>query len=195
MRKLVYLVASSIDGFVAAPDRSLPNDGMFDLQGDHLSAFIDEYPEMIPAHVRPMLGMDDVANKHFDTVVEGRVSYAMGVDAGVTNAYPHLRHYVYSTTLTESADPEVELIRTDPVEHVRALKAEDGDQDIWLVGGGAVAGTLRDEIDEIHLKLNPIVLGTGAPLVDAPFDVDRYTVEETRRYDSGVILIRYVRRR
>lgn len=195
MRKLVYLVAASIDGFVAAPDRSDPSGSVFELEGDHAAPLMEDYPEMVPAHVRPLIGMGDVPNRHFDTVLEGRVSYMMGLDAGVTNAYPHLRHYLYSRTLTESADPGVELIGTDPVEHVRRLKAEDGDRDIWLCGGGALAGTLREEIDEIHLKLNPVVLGSGAPVVDAAFAVDRYTVAETRPFGSGVILIRYVRSR
>jgi dihydrofolate reductase len=192
MRKLVYLVASTIDGFVAGPDRSDPSGTVFELEGDHAEPLMREYPEMVPHHIRPLVGMENVENRHFDTVLEGRVSYVMALEQGVTNAYPHMRHYLYSTTLTESADPGVELVNTDPVEHVRRLKAEDG-MDIWLCGGGSLAGTLRDEIDEIHLKLNPVVLGSGTPMVDAGFAIDRYTLAETRPFGSGVVLLRYLR--
>ena len=90
----------------------------------------------------------------------------VGLDAGVTNAYAHLRHLVFSTTLAQSPDPGGELVATDPVETVRQLKAEPSasDRGIWLVGGATLAAALYDEIDEIVLKLNPVTAGTGIPL-------------------------------
>lgn len=193
MRKLVYLVASTIDGFVAAEDRTDPSGTVFELEGDHAEPLMREYPEMIPGHIRPMLGLEDAENRHFDTVLEGRVSYLMGVELGIDDAYPHLRHYVFSTTLTEVPGSGVHLISGDPVDTVRALKQEDG-KDIWLCGGGSLAGALREEIDEIHLKLNPVAIGSGTPLFDDAFRIDRYDVASTRVFDSGVLLIRYIRR-
>ncbi|MGW7537022.1 dihydrofolate reductase family protein [Amycolatopsis sp. NPDC054798] len=192
MRKLVYLVASTLDGFIAAPTREDPTGSVFQIEGDHAEPLVREYPEMVPAHVRSALGVEDVPHRHFDTVVEGRVSYQMAVDLGVTDAYTHLRHYVFSRTMTEAPGPAVQLVSTDPVEKIRELKKEDG-KDIWLCGGGALAGALRDEVDEIHLKLNPVVIGSGAPLFDAGFSVDRYTLAESRIFGSGVALLRYVR--
>lgn len=135
-----------------------------------------------------------MANKHFDTVLEGRASYEMGLRAGVADAYPHLRHYVFSTTRTEVPDPGIVLVGGDPVAKVRELKDEDG-QDIWLCGGGSLAGALRDEIDELHLKLNPVLIGSGIPLVASGFAVDRYDLLDSRVFDSGVALLRYARRR
>jgi dihydrofolate reductase len=197
MRRLVYLVASTLDGFIAESSRRDPSGTVFELAGDHAEVLAAEYPEMIPGHVRPYLGLDGVANKRFDTVLEGRVSYAMGVELGVADAYPHLRHLVFSRTLERPADPAVELVSGDPVARVRELKGEDG-LDIWLCGGGSLAAALRDEIDEIHLKLNPVVLGSGAPLFDGPagsVEIDRYELTSTRPFDSGVVLLTYSRRR
>jgi dihydrofolate reductase len=116
----------------------------------------------------------------------------MALEQGVTNAYPHMRHYVFSKTLTELPDLAIELVAGDPVAKVRELKQQAG-KDIWLCGGGALAGALRDEIDEIHLKLNPVVIGSGTPLVDGGFQINRYTLASTRAFDSGVLLLRYVR--
>lgn len=82
----------------------------------------------------------------------------------------------------------------DPVAKVRELKREEG-MDIWLCGGGSLAGSLRDEIDEIHLKLNPVVIGAGTPLVDSTFRVDRYDLTSSRVFGSGVALLVYARRR
>ena len=46
------------------------------------------------------------------------------------------------------------------VGEVRALKADPG-WDLWLAGGGRLAAFLTDEIDELLLKVNPVVLGAG----------------------------------
>lgn len=195
MRKLVYLVASTLDGFVADPDRKDPSDTVFLLAGDHAEPLMSEYPEMVPHHIRPLVGLEGAENRHFDTVLEGRVSYVMALGAGVENAYPHMRHLVFSSTLTEVPDPRIELVAGDAVARVRELKKEDG-RDIWLCGGGALAGALRDEVDEIHLKLNPVVIGSGTPLFDADFGIDRYALASSRTFEgSGVLLLRYVRQR
>ncbi|MBN9742625.1 MULTISPECIES: dihydrofolate reductase family protein [unclassified Amycolatopsis] len=192
MRKLVYLVASTLDGFIAAPTREDPTGSVFQFEGDHAEPLLREYPEMVPTHLRSVLGIEDVPHRHFDTVVEGRVSYQMGVDLGVPDAYTHLRHYVFSRTMTEAPGPAVQVVNTDPAEKIRELKKEDG-KDIWLVGGGALAGALRDEVDELHLKLYPVVIGSGAPLFDAGFSVDSYRMADSRTFESGVALLRYVR--
>lgn len=192
MRKLVYLVAVTLDGFIADPARTDPSGSVFDLDGDHAEPLMREYPEMVPHHLRPMLGLADEPNRHFDTVLEGRVSYAGGVAQGVTNAYPHLRHYVFSSSPIEPSDADIELVTDDPVAKVRALKREDG-KNIWLCGGGSLAGALREEIDELHLKLNPVLIGSGTPLVDGEFHVDRFSLVSTRPFGSGVVLLRYAR--
>ena len=167
MRKLVYLVATSIDGFVSDAADSDPTGTVFDPVGAHTAPLLAEYPEMMPTHIRPMLGLTDTPPRHFDTVLEGRGSYEIGLAGGVANAYQHLRHLVFSTTMTTVDDPAIELVNTDPVARVRELKAEDG-LDIWLCGGGTLAGTLREEIDELHLKVYPVVLGKGVPLFGTP---------------------------
>jgi dihydrofolate reductase len=86
----------------------------------------------------------DGPGKRFDTVLEGRSSYEVGLAAGITNAYPHLRHLVFSSTMRRSPDPTVELVTADPAETARSLKLEDG-LDIWVVGGGKLAHALRLE--------------------------------------------------
>jgi len=192
MRKLIYLVASTIDGFIADPSRADPTHSVFPVEGDHMEPLMREYPEMVPTDFRALVNLEGVENRHFDIVVEGRVSYLMAVDNGVLNAYPHLRHYVFSRTLTDLPDPDVQLVTGDPVEKIRELKKEDG-KDIWLCGGGSLAGALRDEVDEIHLKLNPVVIGSGTPLFDGEFQIDRYALTSVRSFDSGVALLTYAR--
>lgn len=165
MRTLTYLVASSLDGYIAELDGADPTGSLFTVGQDYLSHVVAHYPETLPTPAREATGVTDPGTR-FDTVLEGRRSYEVGLDAGVTNAYAHLRHLVFSTTLAQSPDPGVELVATDPVETVRQLKAEPSasDRGIWLVGGATLAAALYDEIDEIVLKLNPVTAGTGIPL-------------------------------
>ena len=189
MRTLVYYVASTIDGFVAGPKAELD---FFSADGDHMRAITEQYPETVPVHFRTMLGIDP-PNRTIDTVLEGRGSYQTGLDDGVANAFPHLRHLVFSRTLGESPDPGVEVVATDPVARVRKLKQEPGER-IWLCGGGEIAGVLRDEIDELAIKIYPVAIGSGRPLFGAAgFSPSHFTVTSSRTFDDGVVFVHYAR--
>ncbi|MGW1676989.1 dihydrofolate reductase family protein [Saccharopolyspora sp. NPDC002376] len=194
MRKLTYCAAMTIDGFIAAPDRSDPSStGLMAPTPEYIPALLAELPEIIPTHLREPLGIADVEPKHFDTVVEGRNSYEIGLKAGVTNAYAHLKHYVFSRTLTESPDPGVKLVATDPIEKIRELKAEPGKK-IWLVGGAQLAAALRPEIDELIIKLSPVVAGAGIPLFDGEFSPEQFDLTAAEPKPGGVIHLTYQKR-
>lgn len=109
---------------------------------------------------------------------------------GVTSPYPQLRQYVVSRTMAEPPDPAVEVIRGDPVAAVRELKRGDG-KDIWLCGGGKLAGALRPEIDGLVVKLHPVALGSGVPLFDGAFQPFRFQLAGSHISPSGVLFLTY----
>ncbi|NIJ11836.1 dihydrofolate reductase [Saccharomonospora amisosensis] len=188
MRTLTYLVASTIDGYITGPGNTNPDFLLLD--GDHVAPLREEYPEMYPTHARSPLGLDEVPNRHFDTVLQGRGSYEIGLREGITNAYRHLRSIVFSTTIT-SPDPTVKVVHTDPVAKVRELKRQDG-MGSWLCGGGELATTLRDEIDELIIQLNPVAAGDGIGLFDgAGFAPERYDLVRSTARNSGVVVLTY----
>lgn len=195
MRSLVYCIASSLDGFVAGPDGADPSGpgGFWPIPEDYLAHIVAELPEILPGPARTALGVT-AEGTHFDTVLEGRLSYEIGLRAGITDAFPHLRHLVFSRTLTESPDPAVELVATDPVVRVRELKQEPG-KDIWLVGGGTLAGALYPEIDKLIIKLGPLTLGAGIPLFggSAGFDPRAWELSDHTVLKSGAAFLTYVR--
>ncbi|TDC41924.1 dihydrofolate reductase family protein, partial [Micromonospora sp. KC213] len=151
------------------------------------------YPETLPAPARTALSVT-AEGTHFDTVLEGRRSYEIGLKAGVTNAFPHLRHLVFSRTLTESPDPTVELVATDPTQTVRDLKRRDG-KDIWLIGGAELAGALYHQIDRLILKVGALTVGTGIPLFSrtATFDPRAWQLTDHTVLDSGAAFLTYNR--
>ncbi|MGO1177398.1 MAG: dihydrofolate reductase family protein [Brevibacterium aurantiacum] len=191
-RRLSYFVASSLDGFIAGPDGSDPS-SWWPMTDDYLDFIRTEYPETLPGPARQALGVTDPGH-HFDTVVEGRRSFEIGLAAGLPNAYPHLRHLVVSTTLESPSDSDVEIVSGDPIERIRQLKDEPG-KGIWLVGGGTLAASLRPEIDELIIKLGPVTLGSGIPLWghDAGFDREIWSRAEATSYPGGMTLLRFER--
>ncbi|MCD9880342.1 dihydrofolate reductase family protein [Streptomyces guryensis] len=188
MRRLTYYIGCSLDGFIAGPDGETDSSG-FD--GDLKDAILSEYPETIPAHAREALGLADVPNKVFDTILMGRATYEPALRIGVTSPYPHLRQYVFSSTLPRT-DPEVEVVSGNPVELVRGLKRQPG-AGIWLCGGASLAGQLLGEIDELLLKRYPVVSGSGIPLFRAPFAPADWLLSDTRVFLTGTTLTSYVR--
>ncbi|ROT31763.1 dihydrofolate reductase family protein [Micromonospora sp. HM5-17] len=195
MRKLVYYIASTLDGHIAGPDGADPTGpgGFWPIPEDYLRHLIAEYPETLPGPARQALGVTAAGNR-FDTVLEGRRSYELGLKAGVTDAYPHLRHLVFSRTLTESPDPAIEIVSGDPIAKVRELKQQEG-KDLWLIGGGELAGALYPEIDQLIVKLAPLTIGTGIPLFGrgAVFDPRTWKLTDHTVLDSGALFLTYAR--
>lgn len=194
MRKLTYFIACSIDGFIG--DESGDATFMIPLVDEEFFEYLKtEYPETLPTHGRRPLGIDDLPNKRFDTIIQGRASYDLALKEGVTSPYAHMREYVASRTLTESPDPNVEIVSDDLVGKVRELKAEDGELGIYLCGGSRIAGELFDEIDELVVKTYPITLGTGMPMFGSGFSVTGFALDEFRTFTNGIFVRTYSRKR
>jgi len=188
MRKLIYFVACSLDGFIAQTDGS--HDG-FSMNEAFLKALFAEFPETVPTHFRAAMGITG-ENRHFDTVLMGRKTYEVGLKDGFTNPYGHLRQYVVSRSLKASPDAAVTLVRKDAIALVQSLKAEAG-KDIWLGGGGILASELlvAGEIDSLILKVNPFVMGDGIPLFAAPVPQMPLALTDSQSYPGGVMVLHY----
>ncbi len=87
IRKLVYYIASTADGFIAGPDGTDPTgpDGFWPIAPDYVQHLAATYPETLLAAAREALGVT-AEGTHFDTVLEGRKSYEIGLSAGVPGA-------------------------------------------------------------------------------------------------------------
>ncbi len=186
LASLVYFIASSIDGFIAAPDGNTDRFGA----GDHIDAQAAELPETLPAHVRPLLGASDTP-KRFGTVLMGARTYRVGLDGGFADPYAPLETVVFSRSLSAPLG-SVRIVKGDPAAEVRRLK-ESATRDLWLCGGGEIAAQVHGEIDELVVKLNPFILGTGIPLFGGGTAPQGFALRDTRRFESGVCWLRYER--
>lgn len=194
MRKLTYFIACSIDGFIGDPGGDASSMLRF-VDEEFLEFLKTRYPETVSAEGRRLLGFHDAENQRFDTVIQGRTSYQMALDVGVTSPYAHLREIVASRSLEQSPDPNVELVSGDVAARVRELKAEKSGLGIWLCGGSQLAGELLDEIDELVIKTYPLVYGSGMPMFRSDFAATEFALDSVRSFDNGTLIRTYSRKR
>lgn len=188
MRELVYYVAVSLDGYIAAPDDTFD---AFPQQGDHIDMILADYTDTIPTMGLQMMGLEPPLTR-FDTVVMGWNTYDVGRPHPSDGPYGHLRQYVFSRDhLGADVEPVVTVTDRNPVETVRELKQDNGSA-IWLAGGGVLASALIDEIDRLILKVNPILLGSGKKIfAERDYAVGRADLVASTPFGSGVVVNEY----
>lgn len=159
----MYFAAMSIDGYIADENDSL----------DWLFAVADADPEM--------------ANGFMATVgvqVMGSTTYQWLLDHEDLLTHPEkwsaffgeLPTVVFSSRTVPIPDgADVTVVRGDVIAHRDALVAAAGDRDVWIVGGGDLAGQFLDAglIDRLSVTVAPASLEGGAPLLPRAIGSDR----------------------
>lgn len=107
--------------------------------------------------------------------------------ARLADATPHV---VVSRTLRESDWKNTSFV--SDLDAVAALKARAG-KDIVVWGGATLASALLDAglVDECHLTVNPVVLGSGKSLFAKVARPRHMRLEATKTFPSGVVQLRY----
>ena len=173
MRKIVYYVATSLDGYISGPGGDISG---FAAGGEGVSQYLKDLQD-------------------FDTVVMGRRTYEFGYQYGLEPgqpAYPHMKHYIFSETLKlEDCHPNVHVVPLD-ISIIQKLKAEEG-TDIYLCGGGVFAGWLLDHrlIDVLKIKLNPFIQGDGITLFGNSQNQYALNLMDQVTYPEGLQILTY----
>lgn len=178
MATLVYHVAVSLDHFIADPGMQ---DGKIDqtlflFERDHVPDFLSDIQQ-------------------YKAVLMGRKTYEFGFQFGAKPGepgYQGIKHYIFSNSLEFEGSDEVELVRGDAVAFIRDLKEKEEGK-LWLCGGGELAGALLEKrlIDQLVLKVNPILVGEGVPLFGSVKPRLSMELTDLKRYDSGVLKTTY----
>ena len=156
MSKVHYLTASSLDGFIADSDNSL--EWLFE---------VPHAPE------------DDHWDRWFPGIgglVMGATTYTWMLHHDDMVRHPERWHEYYGDrpgwVFTHRELPSIPPVAVTFVQgDVRAVHARIvaavADSDIWVVGGGDLVGQFYDAglLDQIHVSLTPVTLGSGAPLL------------------------------
>lgn len=188
MRTLTYFIATSLDGRIAAADGSFD---FFPFDVDYGQQLAVNWGDAFPTAFHDAFGTIPPGSV-FDTVVMGRGTFEPAIQAGQGDPYAHLDTYVYSSSLDPAEYPDVTIVASDPVTHIRGLKGTDGGG-IWLCGGGRLAASIVGEIDRLVLKLNPVTIGSGRLLINGLFHPQAWQLDDIQTFDLGVILCEYSR--
>ena len=132
MRNIVYYVATSLDGLISSAD-------------GNIDGFIPE-GKGIDRYLRDL--------KEYDTVIMGRNTYEFGYKFGLKPGqapYPHMQHYIFSESLELQDKMDNVHIKKIDINEIHKLRKEEG-TDIYLCGGGQLAGWLLEEEQIQYLK-------------------------------------------
>jgi len=87
----------------------------------------------------------------------GRSTYEPALKAGLEHPYTPLPTVVFSRSLPARTEGSLRITGEDPMQVVRALKGS-ATRDIWLCGGAKLASQLVPLVDELLLKVNPVLV-------------------------------------
>ncbi|MEM9544336.1 MAG: dihydrofolate reductase family protein [Bacteroidota bacterium] len=173
MRKIVYYVATSIDGFIAGVDEDISG---FVAGGNGVEKYLNDL-------------------KEFETVIMGRKTYEFGYKYGLQPgklAYPHMDHFIFSTTLSfEDQDPKIVIKELD-IDEIKKIR-DQSRTDVYLCGGGDFAGWLLENelIDVLRIKLNPLILGNGVKLFGGSKKDHSLEFISSEQYEEGLLINTY----
>jgi dihydrofolate reductase len=173
MRRIIYYVAVSIDGFIEDSNKSAEK-------------FIHE-PSIVEYYLNDL--------KNYDTTIMGKNTYENGYKYGLKPgqaAYPHMQHYIFSKTLAFGNRDENVVVVDPKLEFIHELKELKG-TDIYLCGGGIFSGWLLDNalIDVLKIKLNPVILGGGTRLFGSSTKSVFLDLKESLDFEKGFKILTY----
>ncbi len=182
MGKLNLSVATTLDGFIT------DNDGGMDwiIMGDEKADYFVE------------------AVKNADTLMMGRETYQMfasfwpyapnnpdapEAEKTIGEQFNAMKKVVFSKSLEKADWRGTTILRNIVSEEVQKLK-EESKNSIRLDGSASIAQQLTKLglIDEYHLFVHPVVLGSGKPLFKERVDLELIGSEQLK---NGVMLLTY----
>ena len=183
MRKLIYSMGVSLDGFIAGPDGEID----WSVPDEELHRFHNEQARAIGAHLYGRRLYETM--KWWDAAEERPDAPGAIIEfARIWKATPKV---VFSRTLDAVEGTNTRLATGGAGEEVARLKAQDGGA--LSVGGAGLAATLVElgHVDEFGLFVKPVILGAGTPFfppLDHRIELD---LLETRTFGSRVAYLRY----
>ncbi|TML93887.1 MAG: dihydrofolate reductase [Actinobacteria bacterium] len=184
MRKLIWMMSVSVDGFMEGPNRELD----WHMVDDELHRHFNEQLGAMGAFLDGRVTYELMAG--FSTADTDPASTEVMIEfARIWRDMPKI---VFSRTLAR-ADWNAVVVRDVVAEEIMELKAQPGG-DLALGGADLAAAFMRrDLIDEYRLYVHPIVIGRGKPMFQPSDAKVELRLAETRAFGNGVVLLRYRR--
>ncbi len=181
MRKIIFQMMVSLDGYFEGPDKELDWHLVDDEFNDYASDLLNSV----------------------DTLLFGRVTYqlmesywptptAKTNDPTIAEKMNSLPKIVFSKTLAKAEWNNTRLVKENAAEEISKLKRLPG-KDMAIFGSSDLAVSLMPSglIDEYRIFVNPVVLGGGKPLLKGLKGRLNLALVRTRTFKSGLVLLSY----
>lgn len=178
--KTQYYTASSLDGFIADPNDSL--DWLFPLGDIEATSY--------PTFIREIGAIAMGSNTY-----EWMQRHLIGADADRAEPWPyHQPTWVFtSRALSTVPGADIRFVRGDvrPV-HQQMVTAAGG-KNVWIVGGGDLAGQFYDRglLDELFVQIGSVTLGAGKPLLPRAITSPPLRLLSVRAVGTGFAEVHY----
>ena len=192
MRKIVTTTFVTLDGVMQAPGGSKEDTASgFTYGGWQFGA---DYQDDVSGKI-----IKDFMATPFELLL-GRLTYE--IFAGYWPNHPEIeliakpfnstKKYVVSHTPFNLSWNNSTLITGDVAEEIQKLKMLDG-PDLWVWGSGKLIQTLLQHnlIDQMHVWIHPLTIGTGKKLFAEGTQPERLKCVGTKITSSGVIIATY----
>jgi dihydrofolate reductase len=193
MRKLMVSEFVTLDGVMQAPGgKDEDRDGGFEYGGWTWPYWHDEIGQTFGVLMQDVDAFL-LGRRTYETHAAAFEPMPPGDQFGDLMNAP--KKYVVSRTLKEPTWRNTTIIRDNVIESVRALKSEPG-KTIMTDGSSQLVHALfeNDLVDELHLLLYPISVGSGKRLLPGGVHT-QFTLASAKPYPTGVVGLHYVRKR
>jgi dihydrofolate reductase len=193
MRKLIVHEFVTMDGVMQAPGgKDEDRDGGFEHGGWTLPYWHDDIGG---AFFAMMQGVDAflLGRRTYVTHAEAFEPMPVGDPFGDLMNAP--KKYVVSKTLQKPIWRNTTIIRDNVIDAVRALKAQPGGNIVTDGSSQLVHALLENDlVDELHLTLYPLTLGSGKRVLPSGL-YSTFSLASATPYPTGVVGLHYTRQR
>jgi dihydrofolate reductase len=151
-----YYTATALDGFIADPNHSL--DWLFTRERD------PEGPLSYEAFIAEV-GAMAMGSTTYEWILDHEFA---GKDVSEWKWPYDIACWVFThRTLPVVPGAQIQFTSADVAAVHEEMVAAAGDRNVWIVGGGDLAGQFADAglLDEVIVTIAPVALGAGAPLL------------------------------
>jgi dihydrofolate reductase len=189
--KTVYYCAASLDGYIAESDDTI--EWLTGYEGG-----VDAPEGLEPGPMAPG-GAYERFYEGVGALVSGSITYEfiLGHTPPKTDwPYRDKPYWVLSSRdlpIHDAAADHVHVVSAGVGDLIEDMRSAAGERDIWIIGGGNVASQFAAEglLDEVHVTVVPVVLGSGKPLFDRGLEGSPLRLLGTRVFGNGMVELRY----
>jgi dihydrofolate reductase len=187
MRKLIFFMHTSLDGFVAGLNGEMNWIKVDEAIFDFVATITDQADTALYGRVTyqmmesywPTAGEKPDASKH---------------DKEHSKWYNSVSKIVLSKTIKETGHNKTKVISENISENFTKIKQQEG-KNILIFGSPSASNSILNKglVDEFWIFVNPVLLGRGIPLFKDISESVKLNLIETKTFDIGVIALHYAK--